>query len=52
MRMKAIGIHYIHAWNCLELCLANKHNIFSGSHTFVHQNFWELEDAAFKNIAN
>lgn len=28
MKMKTIGMHYIDTWNCLEICLTNKQNIF------------------------
>lgn len=43
MRMKTIETHYIDAWNCLEICLTNKRNIFLSSHTFV-LDLWETDD--------
>lgn len=30
--MKTIEMHYIDAWNCLEICLTNKRNIFKFTH--------------------
>lgn len=41
--MLTIGVHYIDAGNCLELCLTNKRNIFLSFSTFV-QEFWEMDD--------